>query len=95
MNMNGPYELVCWIILGSSVITSIVAIAGMISPKFKDSFLQCCSLAAIAFGGFVITLQIYVHGVVQVSGVAFESMAFAVYSIATAMKYARVKNGTT
>jgi len=92
--MNGPHEIICWIILASSTITGLAAIAGMLSPKFKDSFLQCVSLAGIAFGGFVITLQIYVHGVVQVSGVAFESLAFAVYSIATVLKYARAENGT-
>jgi hypothetical protein len=89
------HELVCWIILSSSVVTSLVAVAGMLSDKFKDSLLQCCSLAAIALGGFVITLQIYVHGVVQVSGIAFESVAFAAYSLATAMKYSKAQNGNT
>jgi len=73
----------------------LCAIAGMLSPRFKDSFLQCCALAGVAFGGFVITLQIYVHGVVQVSGIAFESVAFAAYSIATVMKHARKEYGTT
>lgn len=92
--MNGPHELICWIILVSSSITGMVAIAGMLSPKFKDSLFQCFSLAAVAFGGFIITLQIYVHGFVQVSGIAFESAAFAVYSIATFLKYARSPNGT-
>jgi hypothetical protein len=88
------HEIVCWIILASSTITGLVAVAGMLSPKFKDSFLQCISLAGIAFGGFVITLQIYIHGMVQVSGIALESIAFALYSIATFLKYAKADNGT-
>lgn len=83
------HETICWLILASSVITGSVAVAGMLSPKFEDSFLQCCALAGIAFGGFIVTLQIYVHGVVQVSGVALESAAIAVYSAVTFWKYAR------
>jgi hypothetical protein len=92
--MNGPYETVCWIILASSLVTMLCAIAGMLSPKFKDNFLQCVSLAVVAFGGFVITLQIYVHGVVQVSGIALESVGVAVYSLATFWKYAKAEYGT-
>lgn len=83
------HETICWIILASSAITGIVAVAGMLSPKFEDSFLQCCALAGIAFGGFVVTLQIYVHGVVQVSGIALESAAIALYSAVTFFKYTR------
>ena len=91
--MNTPHELVCWIILISSVITGTVAVAGMLSPSFKDSFLQCCALAGIAFGGFVIALQIGIHGVAQISGLAFESAAFAFYSIVCALKHARGQHG--
>jgi hypothetical protein len=63
----------------------------MLSPRFEDSFLQCCALAGVAFGGFIIALQINVHGVVQVSGIAFESVAFALYALATVLKFSREK----
>jgi hypothetical protein len=82
-------EIVCWIILASSCITACVAVAGMLSPKFKDTLPQCITMAGIAFGGFMVTLQIYVHGMVQVSGIALLSTAMAAYSLVTLVKYAR------
>jgi hypothetical protein len=93
--MSGPYETVCWIILVSSCITMFCAVAGMLSPRFKDSLFQCLGLAMVALGGFVITLQIYAHGVVQASGIAFESVGISLYSLATFWKYARKEYGTT
>lgn len=79
----------CWVILFSSVIVGLVAIAGMMSPKFEDTFMQCLSLSAVSLAGFIITLQIYVHGIIQVSGIAFESLAVAMYAVASFVKYAR------
>jgi hypothetical protein len=80
---------VCWIILVSSCITAGVAVAGILSPKFKDTLPQCITMAGIAFGGFMVTLQIYVHGIVQVSGIALLSSAMAAYALVTLIKYMR------
>lgn len=88
-------DFFCWIILGASAGTSVLALIGILSPKFKDTFFQCFSLCMVAFAGFVVTLQIYIHGIAQISGIAFEALAIFIYSFATALKYWRVKNGTT
>lgn len=88
-------DFFCWIILAASSGTSILAVMGILSPKFKDTFFQCASLCLVAFGGFVVTLQIYIHGIAQISGLALEALAIFLYSLATALKYWRVKNGTT
>jgi hypothetical protein len=88
-------DFFCWIILASSSLTSAMAVIGLISNRFKDTMFQCFSLCMVAFGGFVVTLQIYIHGMAQISGIALEALSIAIYSFATFMKYARVKNGTT
>jgi hypothetical protein len=88
-------DFFCWIILASSSLTSVMAVAGLISPRFKDTFFQCLSLCLVAFGGFVVTLQIYIHGMAQISGIALEALSIALYSFATFIKYSRVKHGTT
>jgi len=88
-------DFFCWIILASSGLTSAMAIIGLISDRFKDTMFQCFSLCLVAFGGFVVTLQIYIFGIAQISGLALEALSIALYSFATFMKYARVKNGTT
>lgn len=80
---------VCWIILVSSCITAVVAVAGILSPKFKDTLPQCITMAGIAFGGFMVTLQIYIHGIVQVTGIALLSSAMAAYALVTLIKYMR------
>jgi hypothetical protein len=41
-------------------------------------------------GGFMVTLQIYVHGIVQVTGIALLSSAMAAYALVTLIKYMRV-----
>jgi hypothetical protein len=89
------HEVVCWIILASSSITALIAVAGLLSPKFHDTLLQCLGLCAVAFGGFIITLQIYAHGVAQISGIALESVGIALYSLATFVKYYRHENPAT
>jgi hypothetical protein len=86
-------NIMCWIILASSVVVGFVAVAGMLSDKFKDTFLQCLSLSAVSLGGFIITLQIYVHGIVQISGIAFQSLAVAMYAVTSFVKYARKQHG--
>jgi hypothetical protein len=88
-------DFFCWVILASSSLTSVMAVIGLLSPRFKDTFLQCFSLCLVAFGGFVVTLQIYIHGMAQISGIALEALSIALYSFATFIKYARVKHGTT
>ena len=88
-------DFFCWVILASSSLTSVMAVAGLISNRFKDTMLQCFSLCMVAFGGFVVTLQIYIHGMAQISGIALEAFSIMLYSFATVMKYWRLENGTT
>lgn len=85
----------CWVILASSSLTSVMAVIGLLSQRFKDTTLQCFSLCLVAFGGFIVTLQIYVHGIAQISGIALEALSIALYSFATFLKYARLKHGNT
>ncbi len=84
----------CWIILASSAGTSILALIGLISPRFKDTVFQCFSMCLVALGGFIVTLQIYIHGVAQISGLALESLAIMLYSLATFLKYAKAEYET-
>jgi hypothetical protein len=72
-----------------------MAVAGLLSPRFKDTFLQCFSLCLVAFSGFVVTLQIYIHGIAQISGIALATLSIALYSFATFMKYVRGNHGIT
>jgi hypothetical protein len=72
-----------------------MALIGLVSERFKDTIFQCFSLCLVAFSGFVVTLQISIHGMAQISGIALEAMSIALYSFATFIKYARVKHGTT
>jgi hypothetical protein len=88
-------DFFCWVILASSSLTSIMAVAGLISPRFKDTFFQCLTLCMVAFGGFVVTLQIYITGIAQISGLALEVLSIGLYSFATFLKYARGKHETT
>jgi hypothetical protein len=88
-------EFFCWVILASSSLTSVMAVVGLISPRFKDTFFQCFTLCLVAFSGFVVTLQIYITGIAQISGIALEALSIGLYSLATFLKYARVKHGTT
>jgi len=92
--MMSDINFFCWVILASSAGTSILALIGLISPKFKDTTLQCFSMCLVAFGGFIVTLQIYAHGVAQISGIALEAFAIALYSLATFVKYARPYGNT-
>lgn len=82
-------DFFCWVILGASAGTSILALIGILSPRFKDTFWQCFTLCLVAFAGFVVTLQIYIHGIAQISGIAFEALSIFLYSLATFAKYAR------
>lgn len=79
-------DLQCWLVLGASVITSACAVAALVADRYRESLHENIALVAVAMSGFVVALQIWVHGFAHMSGMAFMACSVAAYAASRAWK---------
>jgi len=71
----------CWVILFSSVVTMLAAVAALISPRYHDTIPENIALSMVAMAGFTVTLQIGTLGYATGEGLAFMAMSIAVFAV--------------
>lgn len=76
----------CWVILVSSLITSGLALTGLLSKSYHETLAENITLACVALAGVVVALQIYSFTMARVSGIAFLAASVAMYAMAMAHK---------
>lgn len=79
-------DLQCWLVLGASVITSLSALLGLVAERYEESLHENIALVCVALAGFVVALQIWVHGFAHMSGMAFMACSVALYAASRAYK---------
>lgn len=79
-------DLQCWLVLGASVITSLSAVLGLVAERYQESLHENIALVCVALAGFVVALQIGVHGFAQMSGITFLAVATAAYAVSRTWK---------
>lgn len=84
--MTAPVELQCWLVLAASIITSCSAVLALIADKYEESLLENLALTSCALAGFIVTLQIFIHGYAQMSGITFISCSTASYAVTRVLK---------
>lgn len=79
-------DLFCWVVLISALVTSFVALVGLISSHYNETLLENLALVGISFSGVVIALQIGAKGMTMMSGVASMMAFVALYSVAILLR---------
>lgn len=79
-------DLQCWLVLGASVITSLSALLGLVAERYEESLHENIALVAVALSGFIVALQIWVHGFAHMSGITAMACAVALYAASRAFK---------
>lgn len=79
-------DLQCWLVLAASVITSASALLGLVAERYEESLHENIALVAVALAGFIVALQIGVHGVAHMSGLTFMACSVALYAASRAWK---------
>ena len=77
----------CWVILASACITGVMALLGLASPRYKDSFPETLTLGLVAVMSAVVVAQIYEYGYTRRDGMASLTFAIALYSVAHGFTY--------
>ena len=77
----------CWLILLGAVAASGSCLLLMLSPAYRDTLLERMALAAVALSGYLVTLQILVHGFAHGSGVAWLSLSCGGLAVVLAVKH--------
>ena len=73
-------DLQCWLVLAASVVTSCAALLGLVADKYEESMHENIALASVALAGFVVAMQIGVHGFAHMSGLTFMAIAVSLYA---------------
>lgn len=79
-------DLQCWLVLFASIITSASAITALVADRYNESLHENLALTMVAMSGFIVALQILVHGFAQMSGMTYLSISVACYAISRAWK---------
>jgi hypothetical protein len=79
-------ELQCWLVLAASVITGSSAVLALIADRYEESLLENLALVAVAFSGFIVTMQIFVHAFAQMSGITLLACSTACYAVTRVLK---------
>ena len=79
-------EGLCWVVLGSSIVMMVAAVAGLVSDRYHESMHENLALTAVAMAGLVAALQIYTDGAIHHSGTASIAASSAAYSISRVYK---------
>ena len=79
-------EGLCWVVLASSIIMMVAAVAGLVSDRDHESMHENLALTAVAMAGLVAALQIYTDGAIHHSGTASIAASSAAYSISRVYK---------
>lgn len=77
----------CWLILLGAVAASASCLLLMLSPAYRDTLLERMALAAVALSGYLVTLQILVHGFAHGTGVAWLSLSCGGLAVVLAIKH--------
>lgn len=84
--MTAPVELQCWLVLAASIVTGSSAVLALIADRYEETLLENLALVSTAFSGFIVTLQIFVHGYAQMSGITLLSCSTACYAVSRVLK---------
>lgn len=76
----------CWVILVSALITTVLAVWGLLSPTYHETLPENVALCVVAGAGVVVVLQIHALGAAQWSGLAMLSASVALYAVAKVLK---------
>lgn len=87
MNPIDFADTTCWIILISALITGTMAVVGLVSDKYHDSFPETLSLCSVALTSLVVVAQIYEYGYTRRDGMAALAVSIALYSVAQGLKH--------
>lgn len=87
MNPIDFADTTCWIILISALITGTMAVIGLVSDKYHDSFPETLSLCSVALTSLVVVAQIYEYGYMRLDGMAALAVSIALYSVAQGLKH--------
>lgn len=73
-------------IIASALTTSAVAVAGMVSPRYRETLLENVALCAVAVAGSVVAMQTHAYGGPLYSGIVFWGGSVGAYALAAALK---------
>ena len=79
-------DLQCWLVLAASTVTSLSAVLALVADRYQESLHENIALVAVALAGFIVTLQIWVHGYAHMSGMTFMACSVALYAASRAFK---------
>ncbi len=79
-------DLQCWLVLAASVVIASSALLALIADRYQESLHENIALVAVALAGFIVALQIGVHGIAQMSGITFLAVSMAVYAVSRTWK---------
>jgi hypothetical protein len=84
--MMRDIDLQCWLVLAASVVIAASALLALIADRYQESLHENIALVAVALAGFIVALQIGVHGIAQMSGITFLAVAMAAYAVSRTWK---------
>lgn len=87
MNPIDLADTTCWVILLSALITGTMAVIGLVSDKYHDTFSETVSLCSVALTSLVVVAQIYEYGYTRRDGMAALAVSIALYSVAQGLKH--------
>jgi ABC-type glycerol-3-phosphate transport system permease component len=79
-------DLQCWLVLFASSITAASAVLGLVAVRYEESLHENIALVCVALAGFLVTLQIWVHGIAQMTGITFLVCSMAGYALSRSWK---------
>ena len=96
MNPIDFADTTCWVILISALVTGTMAVIGLVSDSYRDSFPETLSLCSVALTSLVVVAQIYEYGYTRRDGMAALAVSIALYSVAQGLKHLpRSKRGNS
>lgn len=87
MGMIDMADTNCWLILISSVVTGSMAVLGLVSRQYEDTFAEALTMSLVALSALVVAGQIYEYGYARRDGMAALAISIALYSVAQGLKH--------
>lgn len=87
MSMINIADTNALVILVSAFITGSMAVIGLVSRQYEDTFAEALSLSFVALSSLVVVGQIYEYGYARRDGMAALAMSIALYSVAQGLKH--------
>lgn len=96
MNPIDIADATCWVILISALITGTMALIGLVSDRYHDTFPETVALSMVSLMALVVVAQIYEYGYTRRDGMAALAVSIALYSVAQGLKHLpRSKRGNS